>query len=219
MKYLIFDSGSIITLAMNSLLDVLRNLKKGFQGKFLITEQVKYECIDHPSKIKKYELGALQIKELLEEGILELPDKNLRAQIQKKTQEFLNKANHTYSSQGQWIQILDEGEASCLALSSLLQGNKMIVVDERTTRMLVENPENLHKLYEEKFHTKIKAEENNYSFFENNKLMRSCELVFIAYKKGLIKLPANNLLDALLYATKFKGASISKEEIEAMERM
>jgi hypothetical protein len=85
--------------------------------------------------------------------------------------------------------------------------------------MLVENPENLHKLYEEKFHTKIKAEENNYSFFENNKLMRSCELVFIAYKKGLIKLPANNLLDALLYATKFKGASISKEEIEAMERM
>ena len=41
-KALIFDSSSIISLAMNSLLPELRELKMIFDGDFIITDEVKY---------------------------------------------------------------------------------------------------------------------------------------------------------------------------------
>ena len=43
MKYIIFDSGPIINFAMNGLLPVLKKLRKGFNGEFLVS---KYWEID-----------------------------------------------------------------------------------------------------------------------------------------------------------------------------
>jgi len=43
--------------------------------------------------------------------------------------------------------------------------------------------------------------------------------MYVAYKKGLIKLKGELVLDALLYALKFKGCSISGEEIRQIKRI
>ena len=93
---------------------------------------------------------------------------------------------------------------------------KAIVVDERTTRILCEAPENLRKLLESKLHTKIDASEKNYPMFKDFKVIRSSELVFMAYKLGIIDLPAKKqeAMEALLYGLKFKGCTISMREID-----
>jgi len=223
-KALIFDASTLINLSMNGLLDVLAKLKKIFQGKFLITENVRYETIEHPLKIKKFELGALKIKQLLNEKIIEMPDilGISEKEIEEKTKEILNTSNHTLIAQDSYMHLIDSGEASCLALSEILarKGIKnMIAIDERTTRMLCEKPENLQKLLESKLHTEIKAKKENFSTFSQFKIIRSCELMHIAYKNKLIELENGNVLDALLYAVKYKGCSVSRGEIEEMKRI
>ena len=46
-KALIFDSSTIITLALNNMINILEPLKKSFNGEFLITPYVKKEIIDN----------------------------------------------------------------------------------------------------------------------------------------------------------------------------
>ena len=94
------------------------------------------------------------------------------------------------------------------------------MVDERTTRMLCEMPKNLRALLESKLHTSVHAEEGNFKFFSGLKIIRSSELSYIAYKKGLIGISASKqLVDALLYAVKFKGCAISSQEIEQIKKL
>ena len=108
------------------------------------------------------------------------------------------------------------GEASCLALSEILNKKEIkniLVVDERTTRMLIERPENLKNLLEKKMHVNIKIDEKNIKSFMGFKIIRSTELAYILWKNGLTKLKGIDILEGLLYALKFKGASISHDEI------
>ena len=208
---------------MNGLEYLLIDLKKIFKGSFIITKEVKYETIDHPISIKKFELGALKIKNLLEKKILELPHVlNIREnEVKERTRKILRITNNSFFAKNKPMHIIDSGEASCLALSLLCEEKKIenvVAVDERTTRMIGENPENLRKLFEKKLHTKIELKED-FSFLKNVKFIRSSELVYLAYKKGFVKLKDKNVLDALLYATKFKGCSISRQEIEEMKRL
>jgi predicted nucleic acid-binding protein len=207
---------------MNGLTYLIEDLKKHFKGKFIITQQVKYETIDRPLNIKRFELSALKINKLLEEKVLELPSSmNITEQeLREKIKEILRLVNHTFSSGKDFMEIIHNGEASCLALSLIASERKIeniIVIDERTTRMLGENPENLRKLFENKLHTKIQLKQS-LSFLNKIKFIRSSELVYIAYKKGLVKLK-NDVLDALLYAVKYKGCSISTQEIEDIKRL
>lgn len=224
MKLLIFDSSSIINLTMNGLLDLLSSLKKKFPGKFLITQQVKHETIDRPLNIRKYELGALKVSELLDEKIIEMPESIgiSNEETQEKTLEILNKANHSFSAKNEFMHIIDSGEASCLAVSILAKKKgieSIIVIDERTTRMLGEKPENLKKLFEDKLGTNVKMFPDSLPEISKIKFIRSSELVYVAWKKNLVELKNGKVLDALLYATKFKGASISHEEIEEIKKL
>lgn len=224
MKVLIFDSGTLINLSMNGLLDVLKDLKKNFDGKFIVTDSVKYETVDRPIGIERFELGALRISNLINEGILETV-KSLEVnndEIKIRTKKFLEESNRTIQIRGSWVNIVSEAEMSCLALSSILTEKNienLIAIDERTTRMLYENPGNLERVMSQKLHQKVTLV--NEEFVLNNKFrfIRSSELVFAAYKKGLINLEGKNVLEALLYATKFKGSSISNEEIEILKKL
>jgi len=223
-KAIIFDSGSLISLSMAGLFDELIGLKKIFKGKFLITREIKGEIIDKPMNIKKFELEAIRLKELLDEGILEMPS-SVKAddkEITKRTYEILQIANTTFRGRDRDIHLIDLGEASGLALSQMLTErgvDNILAVDERTTRMLCEKPENLRKLMEGKLHTSIIAKKENYDYFSEFKFVRSTELMYVAYKKGIVESKDPKLLDALLYALKFKGAAISDEEISEIKRM
>ena len=94
-----------------------------------------------------------------------------------------------------------------------------IVIDERTTRMLCENPENLRKLLQKKLHTSVTANKDNYSYFKNFKIIRSTELAYIAYKKKLFNLKSSDILEAMLYGLKYNGCSISEEEVKQIAKM
>jgi len=225
MKTIIFDSSSLISLSMNGLYEELKKLKKIFNGKFLVTKEVKVEIIDRPLNIKSFELEALKLKELLDEKILEMPsalgiNEN---EITEETKKMINIANNTFFEGGKQIHLIDAGEASCLALSRILNTkniNNVISIDERTTRMLVEKPKNLEKLLSKKLHSKINFRKENLEYFRGFRIIRSAELVYVAYKKSLVELKdRKNVLDALLWAVKFKGCAISTEEINEIERI
>ncbi len=224
-KAIVFDSSTLINFAINGLLQEFRELKKSFDGKFLITEEVMEEIITKPMKIKRFELEALKIKELLSDKVIEMPSSLGidQKRISKMTSEVLNISNATFFARGSAMQIIDIGEASCLALSKLLDEDgikNVISVDERTIRLLCEKPENLFAIFQKKLHTEVKFKKENLKSFSNFKFIRSAELVFIAYKKGIVKLKDHgNVLDALLYAVKLNGCSISDEEISEMKRL
>ena len=225
MKAIIFDSSTLITLTINGLDSLLRDIKKNSQTKFIVTNDVAYETVKRPLNIKRFELEALKIEELMKEKVLETPESiGIKSQdIEKGTKEILDQTNKIFRARNNFIHIIDLGEASCLALSNLLTKKgieNVIAVDERTTRVLYENPQNLRDILKSKLHTGVELSKD-ISQFSNQKykFIRSVELVFYAYKKGLISLQGKQVLDALLYASKFKGCSVSDQEIEEMKRM
>ncbi|MFA5856594.1 MAG: hypothetical protein WC867_04500 [Candidatus Pacearchaeota archaeon] len=221
-KYIIFDAGPLINFAMNGLLPVLKKLKQEFDGDFIITKEVKREIIDYPESTKKYELEALQIKQLFEEGIIkhaDLTEKEVNL-LREKREELMNTANSTFfSAPNKPIHILDKGESAALALGHILKGPSVIAMDERTGRLLCENPDSLKKLLQNKLHTNITANKKNYDLFKGYKIIRSTELAYLAYKKQLIDIKDPKLLDALLYALKLHGCVITDEEIAEMKKM
>ena len=218
-KAIIFDASTLISLAMNGLLSTLEELKKVFNGSFLITPDVKKEVIDKPLTITRFKLEALRVKHLLDKGVLELSNEK---GIQKRTQDILDMANSSFEGKGKDIKLVSAGEISCLALSEILSKKKIlnvVAIDERTTRMLVESPDKLGEFLERKMHTKIISKKTNFDIFKNFKIIRSAELVYIAHKKKLVKIGNGQLLDALLWAVKFKGCSISNQEINEMKKI
>jgi hypothetical protein len=223
-KALIFDSGAIINLSMNGLLYILEELKKDFEGRFIITEEVKYEVIDRPIKVQRFELEALRVQQLLKEKVLEPPESLgiSNSEIQRETKNLLEIANHTISSNGRWVEVVSGAEMSCLALNSILQKKGIeciIAIDERTTRILSEKPENLKKIMSDKLHMNISLAEGNLEKLSNFKFIRSSEIGYVAFKKNLLHLKDKKALEAVLYATKFKGSSISFDEINELKNL
>lgn len=222
-KVLILDAGPIINLSMNGLLEIFEEIyKKGIT--ITITNQVYQEVVDRPSHIPRFELGALRIKELVERGVIKFAtDLGLaQVEIESETQRFLRIANSSIRSDNHPIEIVSAAEMSCLAVSHLLDQRdipNLIAIDERTTRVLFERPENLRELMSSKLHRNISLDTKYLRNVKQFKFIRSSELVYVAYKKGLIKLKDKQALEALLYATKFKGCAISWEEIEQLKKL
>ena len=222
-KFLIFDAGPIISLTMNGLLDIIEKLKKEFDGEFVIPPAVKREVVDRPLKIKKYSLEGVRVKNLLDRGVLKLTsDFVSNSSLNRETKKIMKLVNSSFKAEstGEDIRLIQKGEAACLAFSKLCGCENVIVIDERTTRMLTEAPENLERLMEKKLHTGIKVNMENLGFLKNFKFIRSSELLYVAYKKNLFEIKKDKtLLEALLYGVKFKGAAISSGEIDEIKRL
>lgn len=224
MKVLIFDSGTLINLSMNGMLEILARLKQHVKGEFIITPPVKSEIIDRPLKVRRFELGALRIQQLLNQGVLKLPEALAvnRQELEQVTRRLLEKANHALQVKGSWVEIVSEAEMSCVALASILKQQSvetLIAIDERTTRTLCENPAMLERLISDRMHQWAKVTAIDLSEFREFRFIRSSELAYVAYKKCLLGLQGKQALEAALYATKSKGAAISYEEIEALKKL
>ncbi len=221
-KFLIFDAGPLISLTMNGLLNILEKLKEKHENiEFILTPQVRREVIDKPIKIKKYMLEAVKISELLEKGVLkdskDFLDNN---QLAKETQRIINLSNSIVRAQGRKVEIVHEGEASCLAFANLIKKENLIVIDERTTRLLSEDPENIGKILERKVHSPVEIIKENLEEFKNYRYIRSTELVFFALKNDLLDLKKNKeTLLALMFGLKYKGTAITTKEIEEMKTL
>jgi len=223
MKYLIFDAGPIISMTMNGMLPIIEKLKGVFDGEFVLTPAVKHEVVDRPMKIKKFKLEALQVQDMISRGVFKMsgdiiPDQKLDKETKKikKVSNSVLRATHSKEK----ISIIHEGEASCLAFASLCGADNAIVIDERTTRMLTEAPNDLERMMEKKLHTPLDADLGLIEGLKKFKFIRSAELLFVAYKKGLVPIKGSkDVLDALLYGVKFKGCAISSGEIEEIKRL
>jgi len=221
MKTLVFDTSSIITIAMSGLMDPIRELKKRFAGDFYITPSVKVELVDNPLKTKRFALEAMLISKLIEEGFFKVSKP-------KDFNKLMKYANSCFYAHEHSIKIVHLGEMESLAMAVEINADAY-VVDERTTRLLVENPSKLRELLERKLHTSVRMDKDAVKEFgkmvKGIKIIRSTEMVFVAYEKGYLDnyIPSRylrkNQVDAILWGMRLKGCAISTEEIEKAKRL
>jgi len=230
-KALVFDAGPIISLTMNNLLWVLRKLRREFRGSFLITESVKNELVDRPIMTKRFKFEAIQVLKEIYTGTLNV----VRSEtIRNNANRILELANHTFKANNAYIQIVQRGEIESIAALKHLNGNA-VVIDERTTRMLVEEPENLRNLMQSRLHRRVEVNRENLKKLREElygvRVIRSAELITIAYEKGILdtyvlpsemKLYRNldkQVLESTLWGLKLNGCSISQREIEQILKL
>ena len=226
MKLITFDTGPIISLTTNNLLGLLTNLKDKYKGSFYITEAVKKELIERPLMTKKFKFEALQVLRSINQGVLEVFNSD---DLRHRTVHLLELANNCFKAQGNPIQITHFAEMSGIA-SYLINNAEAFVVDERNTRLLIEDPDRLQDILSKRLHTDITVDKGKLNEFtgmtKGIKLIRSVELVVVAYELGLldkylsnIPNPRKTLLEAVLWGVKLNGCSVSENEIEDIIRI
>jgi hypothetical protein len=221
MKAILFDAGPIISLTTNNLLWLLEPLKEKFKGEFYMAESVRKELVDKPLKTKKFKFEALQVQHMIDKGVLKIiKDGKLRS----KAEQLIDLANGIFYVHGNPMKPLQMGELESLAAAKL-NNIPYIAVDERVTRLLLENPGQLEELLEKRLHADVHVKSAKlaklHKQVEGVKLIRSFELVAIAYELGLldrylVKIPnaRKQLLQAVLWGIKLNGCSVGHQEID-----
>src|SRR3989338_9229383 len=151
MKIIVFDTGPIISFALNGILWLLPELKEVYNGRFVFPPSVRHEVIDRPLQSRKFGFEALRVNHLLRGGVLEVEES---AAAKSSAEELLRLANSSFEAHGAFMVLVQFAEIEALALARELHA-EAVVIDERTTRMLVEAPENLRSLLEKRLHTEI----------------------------------------------------------------
>ena len=221
MKAIVFDTGPVISLTTNNLLWLLKELKKRFEGEFYLSEATKRELVDKPLMTKRFEFEALQVMRYIKKGILKVID---NSKLKAKTIELLDLVNTSFKAKGNFINVCHYAEISGIVSCTYL-GSDILVIDERTTRLLIENPLELRNILQSKLHTSVSMDRDKLRTFaeqtKNIKLIRSVELVTIAYELGLLDqyladIPDSKkiLLDSVLWGVKISGCAVSEDEID-----
>ncbi|MBW3013867.1 hypothetical protein KY335_01335 [Candidatus Woesearchaeota archaeon] len=230
MKNIVFDAGPVITLTLNELLWLLDELKGRYNGFFYIPPSVKEELINKPLRTKKYAFEAIRVMDKINEGTLTVISEKRIIDLATKLSDL---ANNSFSMHDRNLTIVQRGEMESVAAAILLKSDA-VVIDERTTRMLVEEPKMLLKILIKKFHKKIRVNKNTLSKFSQEvrglKIIRSAELVTIAFDLGLLdeyitargKIDPQmkkTLLESALWAVKLTGCAISRKNIDEIVRI
>ncbi|MCX6709233.1 MAG: hypothetical protein NTW67_06335 [Candidatus Woesearchaeota archaeon] len=221
MKTVLLDSGPIISLTTSNLLWVLEEFKK--KANLTMTTGVKRELVDRPLETRRYKFEALQVQSLIQKGTISVIKDEA---VNKKALELSNLANSLLSAHGQNIKIVQIGEMETLAAAILYKADA-IVIDERITRTLLENPHGLHLLMEKRLHMQLQHNEKVLREWEEAtrhiSVIRSIELVTIAYEQGLldkfvVDIPnaKRELLESILWSVKLNGCSVTEDEIDAI---
>ena len=127
------------------------------------------------------------------------------------------------------MRLVHEAEMAALALA-IREKADAYVVDERTTRLLVEAPTKLLNILQHNLHVKIEQNKNIVREFQKLasgiSIIRSVELVTIAYELGmlepyLVNIPKakEKLLESVIWGVKLEGCAVSKKELETILRI
>jgi predicted nucleic acid-binding protein len=211
------DSSSLVSMSDSCLLWIISELSKSFKGYFIISKTVEYESVMHPLDMKSHTLGAIRLKKLLLENVVKVVETPNSRSI---TSELLSLGNSVFSIGGRNLKLIHEGETETLALAIDL-GVRNILIDERTTRMLIEAPLDLKSHMEGEFQSRIDVNEKHLRRFldmtNGLNLFRSTELAIVGYEKGLFNDYVGmekRAIEAVLYGLKFAGCGISFSEID-----
>lgn len=219
-KTIVFDTGSIISITMNNLIWLLEPLKERFKGDFCVSRNCKKELIDKPLSTKRFEFEALQTLQYFNLGVLEVVEDRKVYDLAQKIYDLTN--NLIISKRGP-VHIVSMADVEGLAATKVLEA-KALVVDERTVRLLVEDISRIKKIMERRLRISVRIDEDNEKklreILKGIRIIRSFEIVMIAYKIGLLdrylpKLPNAKkiLLDAVLWGMKTDGCAVSEKEI------
>lgn len=231
-KIIVFDTGPIISLTINNLLWLLDGLKQEFHGDFYITPAVYDELINRPLTTRKYKLEALQVLPYITKGTLKVYTNLPIIEIARQIEES---ANHAFQIEGTWIQIVHKGEIEAVATAAFLKADA-IAIDERTTRHLIEKPDKIAWHLEQTIHKKVFVNWKNLDAIKkligSLKVIRSVELVTIAYEKGFLQQYTENaavskivpnikqaVLEGALWGVKLNGCSVKEGEIYEILKM
>lgn len=217
---IVADSSSIISLTSTCMSPILRAMK----AEIVVTKKVYDEIITRPAKTKRYALESLKIRKLFLDGVLAI--RNPQSGL---LNDIMDKANSIYRVGKQPLKIIHLGEAEVMALLSELEADAFLV-DERTTRLLVEDPEGLRELLSRKNNRGVDMDRRVLSELQEilptETIIRSTELAAIAYEKGLFRdmlgidgVKQEKVLEAILCSLKFSGCSISWNEINKYRRL
>jgi len=197
-------------------------MREMFNGEFCIPASVKRELVDVPLKIRRFRFEAMMINKIIGEE-LKVYDVDTGNVLENVNSVYSSKESIKARSPGGKIKILDKAEVDALLLADQLKG--VYVVDERTLRMFVEEPENLRRLLENKLHTKISMDSDILKRFRYKvDIIRSTELMTVALENGLLDHFVKNgnkkdILDGLLWGLRLRGCAISTEEINDMIKL
>lgn len=225
-KYVVVDSGSVISLSMTGMLDIFRELSG--KTKFAISTEVHNELFKKPMAGIKFKFSAMRVEEYVQDGILEVIHNE---QVDNLAEQILRHANSVFRAKGKDIKIIHRGEAQIFALAKHLKSD-LIINDERVSRTFVEAPQHLQKKLLGRLHTEIGFNKKEYDraldLIGELHIIRSADLFAVAFDRGVfnssiskIKIPnaKAEFLRGGLWALKFSGCFISQQEIEEYVKM
>ena len=214
----VFDSSSLISISQSCLINLLRGLKGQGNITFAVPKSVFLEVVENPLRIKRFELNAVRLQKAFEQGWLEV--KALDSEHSALAEEIGAKANHLLYMDRKPITLIHRAEMESLALLKQLDSN-LLVIDERTTRTIIESPKQIKGLIERRKNRSVDLNEKNADalqrMFSSLNIVRSAEFVALAFERKLLEadLPlSRQSLEAALYAVKYAGCAVSSAEIE-----
>ena len=215
--FVVFDASSLISMGQSCLINALKELKEQTGHNFVVPESVFFEVVERPLRIRRFQLNAVRSQKAIRDGWLEV--KKLDKKHRELSKEIEVQANNIISVMGKPVKLIQRGEAEALALTKQLNSN-FFVIDERTTRTIIENPQQLKQLIERRRHKQARLNQSNANYlkkmFSDLNIVRSVEMVALAFEKNLAtaELPKTKQgLEAALYALKYAGCAVSGEEI------
>lgn len=216
------DSSSLISLSESCNLEALEFLRRKTGVSFLIPPGVQQEIIGHPLHVKQYWFSALRLKQLLSQNVLKVVSSPT---LHQQTRHVLDLANKAFTVHGRRLKLIQEGEAECVALFSSCEAQAFLV-DEKTTRLLLEAPEKLAKSMRMEYKSKVDVDDRRLNRLkkglEGVPVIRSTELLAVAAEKGFYSGFAGDERDALsaaLYALRGAGCSLSVRELAEYETL
>ena len=211
MRKIVCDASSVISLAENCFLPLLQDLKN---AEFIVSKCVEKEIVEKPLATRRFGLEAVRAGLLVEKGIIKVVDDPF---IQEYTKKITDLANSLLKYKEGYVKIMHEGEAQSIACLKFL-GAKTLLIDERTTRLLIEDIELLKKYIESRTGFKLEIDENVLCQIKKESaeinVIRSCEILAYAYENNLLKDFGDKVFETGLWALKFSGCSITDEEIK-----
>ncbi|NYZ77050.1 hypothetical protein H0O02_01920 [Candidatus Micrarchaeota archaeon] len=217
-KDILCDTGAFISLTSSCLSEILYFFVEKHNVRFIIPPAVEDEAVLYPigQGIKKYLFSAIKIKDALNDGVITRLEKEKAI---PEAETIMKLANNLFYMHGKPITLIQRGESETLALALELEV-KNLLIDERTTRMLIEAPFRLKEHLEEEFRVNVMVNRHNIAELSKRigdmNVIRSSELITIAYEYGFFDRYQGiekTAFEAALYKIKFSGCSISFDEI------
>ena len=213
MVRIVMDSGPLISFSDTCLINVVSFLRQR-GAEFLIPRSVEQEIVSTPLKIRRYAFSAVRLHKAIDDGDLKVVNVNVNL-----VERITIAANSVFSVRRQPLKILHAGEAACLAAYKEFNCGAL-AIDEKTTRLLIEDPELLQENIGDEYRSKVFVNSNSLNQFNSLtkgvEILRSTDLATVAAKRGYFNSFGKHSRQAFqtsIYALKQAGCSVSEKEV------